>query len=1126
MARKSVGGLSIDLELNTAKLVKGVDAVNYKLAKFSKVISRSFQLMGTAIGGYGLYKSLDAFVGKVSKLADVGEEAGNIALGFKKLGGSGAEIDKAKASILGVVDSFTLMKLANQGLVKGIAGFGDHFGQIAELGGRLAETLGIDTVSAIEKVTKALASGKEKQLESVGIIINQDTATRKFAEANELMASKLSMAQKREAGQIAGMEALGDAIERVAALTDSASMAHKAYQMASAEVSKEIGIEINENQELTQAWRDMETAIKGIDTKQVAQDIASISAAFLNLGATVLPIAVRELNLVALGLKAVRNWGDAGLTASQIKSDAELAATTKAANAIKTLRGITIQQGDQAVVPDIAQYNIAKKAVTELQEAVATGNVKIATASDILAESQRQLHNTAVILGVDQKEGAKHTEKSAKELAAEEKAAAKAAAELEKLSNKWRTLNQTADENTLKQSIDDAISVGDQASFDTLIAKFRDVTATGVREGLLQEFGGTLPAGAEEYIQQMTENTVKPYTDKMAEGLLEAHKKAVEGWSKFFEDAITGEKFDLTNMFKQIAVGFAAELTASLTKGMTGLDFSSPQNLGSGLAQTILQGAMSGQGGSFSFEGLMGSLFGQSGNASGAGSGDIAGPLLENGNFSNGLLSTEAGGLFQGAGGGAAYLTAAVSAMDDLMQIGKNSKKTAVGIGSGLGAGIGAAFGGPIGAQIGQAIGKQAGYAVAHVFGLGGPQNKDTLARFAFGKQFNEQAKAVGGIRYFDASGKQRGLDELQMGSNKQFNGAWVEEMDAWGGKAKTTFLALGKALAEVYGITEDVGGEMGKILGDNLGGSIDAARMMVQQLGVSFEDLEAAMLSSAMKGEMRWSEFNVSIGGLNEAFKEGLEAVGAYDEAFKQLEASGGRGMAAVVSLKNIAIEAMEAGVKDFETLKQLLISKGFSQEEVDALINSIQGRGIKTLEELKGASNQTLGAIIGDMEAASGKLSESWQKMGADIDELNKKIGEIPDKVEKSIDVSLNLPEKWDEFIAATQPGGGSSTPPTGVTPSAKGNVFTAPTLSLMGEAGPEAILPLRRINGRLGVSMVGAGNVGQTVVNIDARGAAPGVEARIMDALRSVRDQAISGAISAIQDGRSRGRMGGDW
>lgn len=60
-------------------------------------------------------------------------------------------------------------------------------------------------------------------------------------------------------------------------------------------------------------------------------------------------------------------------------------------------------------------------------------------------------------------------------------------------------------------------------------------------------------------------------------------------------------------------------------------------------------------------------------------------------------------------------------------------------------------------------------------------------------------------------------------------------------------------------------------------------------------------------------------------------------------------------------------------------------------------------------------------------------------------------------------------------------------GIVPYAKGGYIGRPTLSLMGEAGPEAVLPLRRgRGGRLGVETSG-GSVGNVTVNVDASGSA---------------------------------------
>lgn len=112
-----------------------------------------------------------------------------------------------------------------------------------------------------------------------------------------------------------------------------------------------------------------------------------------------------------------------------------------------------------------------------------------------------------------------------------------------------------------------------------------------------------------------------------------------------------------------------------------------------------------------------------------------------------------------------------------------------------------------------------------------------------------------------------------------------------------------------------------------------------------------------------------------------------------------------------------------------------------------------------------------------------------------------------------------------------------------SANGNVFSSPALSaysgsvvssptvfpfangigLMGEAGAEAILPLKRgRNGKLGVSMEGGGG-GVTVNNyIDARGADAGAEQRIRRAMAETEDRAVSRSVTQVQNMNQRGQL----
>jgi hypothetical protein len=99
------------------------------------------------------------------------------------------------------------------------------------------------------------------------------------------------------------------------------------------------------------------------------------------------------------------------------------------------------------------------------------------------------------------------------------------------------------------------------------------------------------------------------------------------------------------------------------------------------------------------------------------------------------------------------------------------------------------------------------------------------------------------------------------------------------------------------------------------------------------------------------------------------------------------------------------------------------------------------------------------------------------------------------------------------------------SGVVPFARGGVVDRPTvfpfsggIGLMGEAGPEAILPLARDpHGRLGVRASGAG--GPVIIqsfSIDARGADPGSEARLRALIPQIVAAARDGTLDAIRRG----------
>ena len=161
-----------------------------------------------------------------------------------------------------------------------------------------------------------------------------------------------------------------------------------------------------------------------------------------------------------------------------------------------------------------------------------------------------------------------------------------------------------------------------------------------------------------------------------------------------------------------------------------------------------------------------------------------------------------------------------------------------------------------------------------------------------------------------------------------------------------------------------------------------------------------------------------------------------------------------------------------------------------------------VAVAEQLE-AEQFAAGAAIAEQLNQQDKLNESTSKYKITLDQVKDTLAnQMTSAIEGLIDGTKSLGESLSGLLRTfasmfLQAGMGSLV--NQIIPSAKGNVFAQngivpyakggyigrPTMALMGEAGPEAVLPLRRgRGGRLGVETSGTG-VGNVVVNVDASG-----------------------------------------
>ncbi len=739
------------------------------------------------------------------------------------------------------------------------------------------------------------------------------------------------------------------------------------------------------------------------------------------------------------------------------------------------------------------------------------------------------------------------------------------AAEGKKLAESWKQTgidlksvmsDVTKSIDPMRQQITGLLKAGDFAGLDKMAEGFRG------NKTALDQFRSSLKDGKGDYDEWIRNSdqlntrlketqadlyelsTGKKYIDPLTQSVVELMQAGDMNGLKALGESMQNTAEDSRNFEQSLSSATSqmrdmkaqsAELAGSMSSGLS--DMMKSFGLDGGISDFvggIFGGAATGEGkgGAGEIGNLLndaiGSLFGGSSGGSGGGGGGIMDSIMSSFGFGDSTSGAgeltksmgELGSTFEGLGSYASILT---DSLESLGKIGKSSRGTAEGLSQGAGATIGAIFGGSEGAKIGSEIGKVVGKVIGGTFG---GTNKETLARKSI-ENYLEDAFKGKATSFYDAQGKMQKFDgNFKFGDVTRFDKpGWADEAkNKYGAGNTQTFDTLGKGLTNLLGVTEDVGGQIGAILQENLVGNLDNARMMVKELGISQEDMVASFEQLGESGSMSWHEVEVNLQQIPKLFGEGLVAAGDLLGGFNQIVNSAGDGMDAIYGVKNAAVEAGEAGMKSFAQWKQSLINAGADPAYVDAFFKSLESRGLTTLDSIKNASTKTLGSVIAGMESSSTALAAQWQAARAEASKYMETIASIPDNSEKNVklNVTANLDSNSQQVLDMQAP---AKTPTP--TKFAKGGVVNGPTmfanggasLGLMGEAGPEAIMPLARIGGKLGVNVQGSGKA-SNVYNIDARGAAPGVENDIMRALAQIEQRAVESALVAVADARDRG------
>ncbi len=316
------------------------------------------------------------------------------------------------------------------------------------------------------------------------------------------------------------------------------------------------------------------------------------------------------------------------------------------------------------------------------------------------------------------------------------------------------------------------------------------------------------------------------------------------------------------------------------------------------------------------------------------------------------------------------------------------------------------------------------------------------------------------GSGYFDAE-QETGAYNKALGLSAQQQMRVADAAGVFNSKFKETKDNVGGAKKEVESFAE--------ALKEKLTEAVDTAKDKLAEAQGEFNDF-ATKVSDAVKGAL---DFNAALEAGDYGFKGFLDALRGQVRGI--VEYSTNLGKALEMGLSQDALGyVMDAGnVAGAEIALELVKGGQTAIDETNALVEAAKAAADKV--GLQAANNwyktgvDQAQFIVNGLEAELTKLTPK----------LMAKMDEIAAKLKRSVNIDVVVTERVNRIV---------STISSSIPKMADGGIVTGPTLAMIGEAGPEAVIPLSQMGnmGGGGVTINVAGGlstsaeIGQSVVN----------------------------------------------
>lgn len=915
----------------------------------SEKLSSTLAEVGTAAKGFAAVgaavvatlAAIGAATTQAMEMAVLGDEVNNLSGQFEQISvNSGknyvAFLSELKDASDGAISNTQLYAIANKAMSAGLEENGLSLSEIISLTNKYAETTGIDAVQAIESVTKSMSTGKVMALQAMGIQLDLTKATEDYAKSIGVAVEDLTDQEKKIISQNAAMEGLRNA---TIGLTDVTAGAGDAADRVSAEwdnLVSEFMSAFDQSESLRAAFLELQGALLELDFVQLGTDVAEFASYIVNAAAKVVEFA-RSLQLVLDQEGSLQS-----MLEKQGKAFAAQVTTLDQLSSAYDQTGRAIAETQLKVAALEGQFESYKTGGLEL-----THDQLVALMKDIevgkgtlegfrvqMSELEKQevkLQKAKETLAVTEQKVTtvrKVGKKAADEQAKAEEEIKKA---VESLDKSYENLIRTIEQRSIEDAMEGAIRSADNANFDELRAKLEASTVEGLTGGMTDP---AVVAAAEKLGKAQVDEVVRGMEEDAAADVQAAMEDSLQGATDFWGEILTGVvegdlETTLKDMLKRQAIEFGAQMLGQMTVAMMG------GGGGAGGGGFDWMSMLSG-GGDFS------SWFGGASGGSGA-------------------TGSAAAGASGGGASGASSGVAGVSSATILAAVAAIYGYQAYDSGKGLFDGSGSND-----RKSGIETAMMSNLMTAWIPVLTNAIGLDNI----WGSSGDRQSHEREGI--FDSLSETTGR-EFDIGNRDRFEGEWVEAFENVAGEGQAAFAAVGEGIVRMSGISSDIGGQIGFLLAENVGGSMSELLAIMDEVGLNAGEMKEELKLAFLDGEVALDSFGFQLQGLNQLQDMNIAGsaniAGAIEEMAKNID---GTPREKLLSYQLLWTELGEAGVTSVGAMGEALVDR-LGPQARDVFAN-IEAAGIGSFDNITDLSADQIYLIISEMSKLEGQVTASF--------------------------------------------------------------------------------------------------------------------------------------------------------